>query len=122
MGHARFVVFYLLSGFAAAVLQMWTNPESAIPMVGASGAIGGVMGAYIVLYPRVPSTCSYLSDSSSRPLRFRHFSCWDTGSSSGTILSRMCGGIAARRNDGSHFSFAGVCPWVQELRYPSESL
>ena len=53
MGHARFVVFYLLSGFAAAVLQMSTNPESAIPMVGASGAIGGVMGAYIVLYPRV---------------------------------------------------------------------
>ena len=53
MGHLRFVVFYLLSGFAAAALQVATNPESAIPMVGASGAIGGVMGAYIILYPRV---------------------------------------------------------------------
>ncbi len=53
MGHARFVVFYLLSGLTAAAVQMATTPESAIPMVGASGAIGGVMGAYIVLYPRV---------------------------------------------------------------------
>ncbi len=53
MGHLRFVVFYLLSGFAAAALQVATNPESAIPMVGASGAIGGVMGAYIILSPRV---------------------------------------------------------------------
>jgi membrane associated rhomboid family serine protease len=53
MGHARFVVFYLLAGFAAAALQAVLNPSSAIPMVGASGAIGGVMGAYVVLYPRV---------------------------------------------------------------------
>ncbi len=53
MGHARYVVFYLLSGLAAAAAQTLVNPESAIPMVGASGAISGVMGAYIVLYPRV---------------------------------------------------------------------
>jgi membrane associated rhomboid family serine protease len=53
MGHARFAVFYLLSGLAAAALQVATNVESAVPMVGASGAIGGVMGGYILLYPRV---------------------------------------------------------------------
>jgi membrane associated rhomboid family serine protease len=53
MGHARFVVFYLLCGLAAAALQTATNPNSIIPMVGASGAIGGVMGAYVLLYPRV---------------------------------------------------------------------
>ena len=53
MGPIKFVVFYLLCGIAAAALQTVTNVESAIPMVGASGAIGGVMGAYIVLYPRV---------------------------------------------------------------------
>jgi membrane associated rhomboid family serine protease len=53
MGHGRFGVFYLLCGLAAAALQVATNPASAIPMVGASGAIGGVMGAYILLYPRV---------------------------------------------------------------------
>ena len=53
MGHARFVVFYLLCGMAAAALQIVSNPASGVPMVGASGAIGGVMGAYIMLYPRV---------------------------------------------------------------------
>lgn len=53
MGTRRFIVFYLLSGLAAAFLQVVTNPDSLVPMVGASGAIGGVMGAYVVLYPRV---------------------------------------------------------------------
>jgi membrane associated rhomboid family serine protease len=53
MGHVRFAVFYLISGLVAAGLQAAFNPASAIPMVGASGAIGGVMGAYVVLYPRV---------------------------------------------------------------------
>jgi membrane associated rhomboid family serine protease len=53
MGHVRFVIFYLLCGFAAAGLQIAANPSSPVPMVGASGAIGGVMGAYVLLYPRV---------------------------------------------------------------------
>ncbi|MDJ0657408.1 MAG: rhomboid family intramembrane serine protease [Xanthomonadales bacterium] len=53
MGHGRFLAFYLLCGLAAAAAQSLADPDSAIPMVGASGAIGGVMGAYIVLYPRV---------------------------------------------------------------------
>jgi membrane associated rhomboid family serine protease len=53
MGHARFLVFYLLCGIAAAATQTLVNPASAVPMVGASGAISGVMGAYVVLYPRV---------------------------------------------------------------------
>ena len=53
MGHSRYAIFYLLCGLAAAGAQTVTDPTSLIPMVGASGAIGGVMGAYIVLYPRV---------------------------------------------------------------------
>lgn len=53
MGPLRFVAFYLLCGLAAVAAQAATNPTSAIPMVGASGAIGGVMGAYAVLYPKV---------------------------------------------------------------------
>ena len=53
MGRVRFAIFYLLCGFAAAAAQVLAEPQSTIPMVGASGAIGGVMGAYIVLYPRV---------------------------------------------------------------------
>jgi membrane associated rhomboid family serine protease len=53
MGPGRFALFYVLSGAAAALLQVVVNPSSAIPMVGASGAISGVMGAYLILYPRV---------------------------------------------------------------------
>ncbi len=53
MGRVRFVVFYLLCGLAAVAAQMASNPNSATPMVGASGAIGGVMGAYAILYPKV---------------------------------------------------------------------
>ena len=53
MGHLRYLVFYLACGVAAALLQVFVNPASVIPMVGASGAISGVMGAYLVLYPRV---------------------------------------------------------------------
>ena len=53
MGHLRFLFFYVLCGLFAAAAQTFVSPASAIPMVGASGAISGVMGAYIVLYPRV---------------------------------------------------------------------
>jgi membrane associated rhomboid family serine protease len=53
MGHGRFLAFYLLCGLAAAAAQIIVNPSSAVPMVGASGAISGVMGAYVILYPRV---------------------------------------------------------------------
>jgi membrane associated rhomboid family serine protease len=53
MGRPRFLVFYLICGLAAAFAQVMTNPASGIPMVGASGAISGVMGGYLVLYPRV---------------------------------------------------------------------
>lgn len=50
-GPGRFVVFYLLCGLAAVGLHMFFEQEAAIPVVGASGAVAGVMGAYIVLYP-----------------------------------------------------------------------
>jgi membrane associated rhomboid family serine protease len=53
MGRIRYCFFYILCGLAAAASQTLVNPASAVPMVGASGAISGVMGAYVVLYPRV---------------------------------------------------------------------
>jgi membrane associated rhomboid family serine protease len=52
MGHARFVVFYLLSGLAAAMAQGLSDTASEVPMIGASGAISGVLGAYLILHPR----------------------------------------------------------------------
>jgi membrane associated rhomboid family serine protease len=51
MGHKRFVVFYVLCGLAAALGQSLPNPESNIPMIGASGAVSGVLGAYLLLFP-----------------------------------------------------------------------
>jgi membrane associated rhomboid family serine protease len=52
LGHVRYLFFYLLSGIGAALTQVALNPSSGVPMVGASGAIAGVMGAYVFLYPR----------------------------------------------------------------------
>lgn len=52
MGHLRFVIFYLLCGVAAVLAQTLPNPDSNIPMIGASGAISGVLGAYLLLLPR----------------------------------------------------------------------
>jgi membrane associated rhomboid family serine protease len=52
LGGARYLIFYLLSGAAAALLQVYILQGSGEPMVGASGAIAGVLGAYLVLYPR----------------------------------------------------------------------
>jgi membrane associated rhomboid family serine protease len=57
MGRLRFVVFYLLCGVIATLAHVFTDTSSVLPMVGASGAISGVMGAYIVLYPRVRVYC-----------------------------------------------------------------
>src|SRR5438270_11011013 len=53
MGHGRYAIFYLPLGAAAARLQVFVSPASGIPMVGASGAMSGVMGGYLILSPRV---------------------------------------------------------------------
>jgi membrane associated rhomboid family serine protease len=56
MGHLRFVAFYLITGAAAALAHVFLAPASPIPAVGASGAISGIMGAYVLLYPKVRVT------------------------------------------------------------------
>ena len=52
LGHAKYFVFYILCGLAAAMMQVFFNADSRLPMVGASGAIAGVMGAYLVKFPQ----------------------------------------------------------------------
>ena len=52
LGRVRFIVFYLACGVGAALLQAWQDPSSPVPMIGASGAIGGVLGGYLLLHPR----------------------------------------------------------------------
>jgi membrane associated rhomboid family serine protease len=51
LGHLRFVLFYLACGLAAALAQIYMHPTSKIPMVGASGAVAGVLGGYLILFP-----------------------------------------------------------------------
>jgi membrane associated rhomboid family serine protease len=53
MGHVRFPMFYLLTGVLATAAHIWSAADSTVPVVGASGAISAVMGAYLVLYPRI---------------------------------------------------------------------
>jgi membrane associated rhomboid family serine protease len=53
MGHARFLVFFLLCGIVACLAHCLMNPASTAPLIGASGAIAGVVAAYLILYPRV---------------------------------------------------------------------
>jgi len=53
MGHVRFLLFYLLCGVIAALTHVAMDPESIIPVIGASGAVGGIIGAYLMLHPRV---------------------------------------------------------------------
>ena len=52
MGSARYLLFYILAGLCATLVHVMSEPDSAIPMIGASGAIAGVLGAYFILYPR----------------------------------------------------------------------
>jgi membrane associated rhomboid family serine protease len=52
LGHFEYLMFYLLCGIAAALTQIALDPRSTVPTIGASGAIAGVMGAYVLLYPR----------------------------------------------------------------------
>lgn len=51
LGYLRFVIFYVLCGLAAGLAHAWANPDSTVPVVGASGAIAGVLGAYVRLFP-----------------------------------------------------------------------
>jgi membrane associated rhomboid family serine protease len=60
LGRGRFLIFYLLCGLAAALAQVLVTPSSALPMVGASGAIAGVLGAYLVLFPRARVRCLWI--------------------------------------------------------------
>jgi membrane associated rhomboid family serine protease len=60
MGHVKYLIFYLLGGFAAAAAQILATPSSSFPMVGASGAIAAVLGAYLVLYPHARVKCLWV--------------------------------------------------------------
>ena len=82
MGHTGFLAFYLASGILAGLAQVAFEPMSKIPTVGASGAIAGVMGGYLLLFPARGSMCCSFSSSSSRSSPCRPSPCWASGSCS----------------------------------------
>lgn len=57
MGHLRFIFFYILCAIGGAVVHIWADPQSVIPLVGASGAVAGIVAAYLMLHPRVRVWC-----------------------------------------------------------------
>jgi membrane associated rhomboid family serine protease len=67
LGAFRFLLLYFACGLAASMAQYLSGPDSTVPMIGASGAISGVVGAYMVFFPRVPPICSSLSASGRWP-------------------------------------------------------
>ncbi len=56
LGHLRYLIFYLLAGVSASLVEVFFRPESVVPLIGASGAIAGVMGAYFLLFPKARVT------------------------------------------------------------------
>jgi membrane associated rhomboid family serine protease len=100
MGPIRFTIFYVLCGLAAVAAQSLVNPASAVPMVGASGAIGGVMGAYALLFPRVPVHMlvflGFYVDRISIPA-FMMLGYW--------FLLQLIGGIPSLQGDGGGVAF-----------------
>jgi membrane associated rhomboid family serine protease len=53
MGHLRFIMFYLMCGIFAGLLHAWMSPKSDLPLIGASGAVAGIIAAYVILHPKV---------------------------------------------------------------------
>ncbi len=110
MGPVRFVIFYLLCGLGAAAAQAATDPTSIIPMVGASGAIGGVMGAYALLFPRARILCIFIFTTVSVPA-FLMLGYWVLIQFLGSMQDTGGGGVAFWAHIGG-FVAGAVLVWV----------
>ena len=110
MGPIRFVIFYLLCGLGAAAAQAATDPTSVIPMVGASGAIGGVMGAYALLFPRARILCFFIFTTLSVPAMLM-LGYWVLIQFLGSMQDTGGGGVAFWAHIGG-FAAGAVLVWV----------
>ena len=82
LGHGRFLIFFLISGVIAAVAQVALRASSSVPMIGASGAASGVLGAYLLLFPRANVLTLVIVGFFVRLFRIPSSSSWGSGSSS----------------------------------------
>lgn len=105
MGHGRFLAFYLLCGVAAALSQAAATPDALIPMVGASGAVSGVLGAYLLMHPRTHVLVVIFGRMTARLPAFAVLGLWivmqvasaavDDGTGGGTAWWAHIGGFVA---------------------------
>ncbi|RMG28703.1 MAG: rhomboid family intramembrane serine protease [Gammaproteobacteria bacterium] len=122
MGHGRFLVFYLLCGVAAALAQALPDPDSTVPMVGASGAISGVLGAYLLLYPRarvlVLIPIGFLLETLSVPAAFVLGFWFVMQLISSLAASGQEGGVAFGAHIGGFIAGMVLVPFFREKRHP----
>jgi len=109
MGHFRFLAFYLATGVAAALAQVVTDPSSPVPMVGASGAISGIMGAYILLYPRARVDTLVFIWIVPMPA-WMMLGYWFTLQLSGVLASGGIGGVAYAAHVGGFLAGLALAP------------
>lgn len=121
MGPVRFAIFYLLCGLGAAAAQTATDPNSVIPMVGASGAIGGVMGAYALLFPRARILCIFIFTTLSVPA-FLMLGYWVLIQFLGSMQKSEGGGVAFWAHIGGFAAGAALVWLFRNKDYVNEHL
>ena len=123
VGHGRFVLFYLLCGAAAALAQVWISPASRVPMVGASGAIAGVMGACFMMFPHSRVLTLVPIFFFIELIECRRFSSWESGSCFSSFpASRRSGRTRSGRGRrgvlGPRRGIRGGVIWIFVFRRP----
>lgn len=107
LGHVRYFFYYLLMGVGAAAAQIAAGPESRLPMVGASGAIAGILGSYIVLYPHARVTTFFIFIMILRVVEvpaFLFLGLW--------FLTQMANGVGALSQQAVRGEMGGVAWWA----------
>jgi rhomboid family protein len=121
MGHVRFIVFYVLCGLAAVLAQALPEPRSTIPMVGASGAISGVLGAYLLLYPHarvlVAIPFGFLIHTTRIPAGIVLVLWFVLQLLSNTMASAAGGGVAFRAHIGGFIAGMVLIPFFKQRRF-----
>ena len=121
MGHGRFLVFYLLCGVAAVLAQALPDPGSQVPMIGASGAISGVLGAYLLLYPHARILVAIPIGFIIQPMHLRAgwvLGFWFAMQLVSELLSSSSSGVAFRAHLGGFVAGMALIPFFKSSRVP----